>query len=156
MMRCVTVSAVVILLVAMVSPNLVHAHLGDDGDAIEDAYGPLVRRHLLDDGTVTASFHKDRDPHVYVVLFDHGMSVSESISRVDGRELSEKEIANFLKANGARAKWTRLPENGDKTKRRFERSDRRVEATYGKMGGVPTLTVKALGEILKTETLTHK
>jgi hypothetical protein len=139
MMRCLIVGAVVIML----CPNLVRARLGDDGDRVEDEYGPLVRRHLLDDGTVTATFHKDRAPYIYVVRFDHGMSVSESISRVDSRELSEKEIANFLKANAARAKWTNLPENGDNTKRRFERNDRRAEAAYGKIGGVPTLTVKA-------------
>jgi hypothetical protein len=145
MMRCVIASAVVIVLVTIVSPNLVHAHLGDDADRVEDEYGPLVRRHLLDDGTVTATFHKDRAPYIYVVRFDHGMSVSESISRVDGRELSDKEIANFLKTNAARAKWTNLPENDDNTKRRFERSDRRGEAIYGKIDGVPTLTVKALG-----------
>jgi hypothetical protein len=144
MMWCVRVSAVVILLVTIVSPNLVHAHLGDDGDRVEDEYGPLIRRHLLDDGTVTATFHKDRDPYTYVVRFDHGMSVAESISRVDGRELSDKEIANFLKTNAARAKWTNLPENGDKTKRRFERSDRRAEATYGEIVGVPTLTVREI------------
>jgi|ERR1051325_4605484 hypothetical protein len=145
MMRCVIVSAVVIVLVTIVSPNLVHAHLGDDADRVEDEYGPLVRRHLLDDGTVTATFHKDRAPYIYVVRFDHGMSVSESISRVDGRELSDKEIANFLKANAARAKWTNLAENGDKVKPRFERSDRRAQAIYGKIDAVSTLTVKALG-----------
>jgi hypothetical protein len=144
MMRRVIVSAVMILWVTMASPNLVHAHLGDDGDRVEDEYGPLVRRHLLDDGTLTATFHKDTEPYVYVVLFDHGMSVSEKISRTDGRELTEKEIAKFLKTNAARAKWTKMPEKDDKTKRRFERSDRRAEATYGEIGGVPTLTVREI------------
>src|ERR1043166_3128454 len=145
MIQRVLVSAVMILWVTMASPNLVHAHLGEDGDRVEDEYGPLVRRHLLDDGTVSATFRKDRDPYIYVVRFDHGMSVSEGISRADGRELSEREIANFLKANAARAKWRKLPENGDKVKPRFERSDRRAEAIYGKIDGLPTLTVKALG-----------
>jgi hypothetical protein len=142
-MRSVIVGAVVIALVTIVAPSVVRARLGEDGDRIEYEYGQLVRRHLFDDETLSATYHKNNDRYVYVVLFDHGLSVSEKITRVDGREFSEKEIANFLKADAARAKWTKTPENGDKQERRFERSDHQAEAAYGKVDGRPTLTVRA-------------
>jgi hypothetical protein len=138
------VNTVVILLFRIVSPNLVLAHLGQDADRVEDDYGPLIQRHLFDDGTVSVTFHQHKNPYLYVVLFDQGMSVSEKMSRVDGRELTEKEIANFLKANAARAKWRKMQESSDKEKRRFERSDHRAEATYGKIDGVPTLMVRGI------------
>ena len=57
------------------------------------------------------------------------------------REFTEKEMAKFLKDNAPpRAKWTKGPDN-DK-ERRFERSDHRAEAAYGRVDGRPTLSVK--------------
>ena len=139
----IIVGAVVIVLGIGLGPSAVQAHLNEDGDRVEMEYGPLVRRHTLDDGTVSVTYHKNKDPYVYVVLFDHGMSVSEKISRVDGREFTDKEIANFLKANAARTiTWTKMQENSDKTERRAERSDHRAEAIYSKVDGRPTLTVR--------------
>ena len=70
-------------------------------DKIEESYGMLVSRHLRDDGTVDVVYQKDR--YVYAVRFDRGVSVAEEYSRVDKRDLSEKEIARFLKMNAGRA-----------------------------------------------------
>ena len=58
---------------------------------------------MRDDGTVDVVYQKDR--YVYAVRFDRGVSVAEEYSRVDKRDLSEKEIARFLKMNVA-AKMT--------------------------------------------------
>src|SRR6266436_8191217 len=124
---------------AGVSP--VWANLGDGGDRIDDLYGNLIERHLLDDGTVSTLYHKDR--YLYFVVFDNGVSVLERYSHVKGTDLSEKEIARFLKANAGGATWA--PDNKSK-ERRFERSDHKAEATYANMAGRPTLTVREVGK----------
>src|SRR6266566_3803574 len=113
------------------------ANLGDGGDRIDDSYGNLVERHLLDDGTVSTLYHKDR--YLYFVVFDKGVSVLERYSHAKGTDLSEKEIAKFLKANAAGATW--VPDNNSK-ERRFKRSDHKAEATYGKVDDRLTLTVR--------------
>jgi hypothetical protein len=80
------------------------------------------------------------------VVFDNHVSVLEKYSRVDGAGLSEKEIAKFLKANAGRTvKWIRRDETGASKERRFKRSDDKAEATYGKMDGRLTLTVRVVG-----------
>ena len=131
----------VLFLTALAGVSSVCAKLGDGSDRIDDSYGNLVERHLRDDGTVSTLYHKDR--YLYFVIFDQGVSVLERYSRVNGADLSEKEIAGFLKANAGRTvTWIR----DDKSKeRRFERSDHKAEATYVTMDGRPTLTVRELG-----------
>src|SRR5215468_2077314 len=79
------------------------ARLGDNSERIEDSYGTIVQRRLRDDGTVSVVYTKGR--YLYMVTFANSRSISESYSRVNGKDLSEKEIANFLKANSG-AKWT--------------------------------------------------
>ena len=131
---------VVVLLTVFIAFSSVWANLGDGGDRIDDSYGNLIERHLLDDGTVSVLYHKDR--FLYFVVFDNGVSVLEKYSHVKGTDLSEKEIARFLKANAGRTvTWIR----DDKSKeRRFTRSDHKAEATYGKVDDRPTLTVREL------------
>jgi len=113
------------------------ANLGDGYDRVDDLYGNIVQRKLRDDGTVSVLYHKDR--YLYQVIFADGRSVSESYFNMKGTDLSEKEIAKFLKANSARATWT--PVN-TASERRFKRSDGKADATYGKVNGRPALTVK--------------
>src|SRR5262249_14304060 len=114
------------------------ANLGDNSERIEDAYGTIVQRRLRDDGTVTVVYTKGR--YLYMVTFADRRSISERYSRVNGADLSEKEITKFLKANSA-AKW--VPSNTG-TERRFKTSDGSVEATYGILNGRPALTVREL------------
>jgi hypothetical protein len=124
---------------AGVSP--VWANLGDGGDRIDDLYGNLIERHLLDDGTVSVLYHKDR--YLYFVMFAEGVSVLEKYSHIKGTDLSEKEIAKFLKANAGRSMtWT--PGSASKEGREFKRTDHKAEATYGKVDDRPTLTVREL------------
>ena len=115
------------------------ANLGDASDSIDDAYGNLVQRRLRDDGTVSVLYHKDR--YLYLVIFANDRSVSESYSHMNGTDLSEKEIAKFLKVNAAGGTW--IPANTSK-ERRFKRSDNRSEATYGSTTGRRALTVREL------------
>jgi hypothetical protein len=114
------------------------ANLGDNSERIEDAYGTIVQRRLRDDGTVSVVYTKGR--YLYMVTFANSRSVSESYSSVNGKDLSEKEITKFLKANSA-AKW--VPSNSG-TERRFKTSDGTAEATYGILNGRPALTVRDL------------
>jgi hypothetical protein len=112
------------------------ANLGDNSERIEDAYGTIVQRRLRDDGTVSVVYVKGR--YLYMVTFANSRSISESYSRANGTDLSEKEITKFLKAN-SRAKW--VPTNTG-TERRFKSSDGTAEATYGILNGRPALTVR--------------
>jgi hypothetical protein len=127
----------VLFVTVLAGTSSVCANLGEDGDRIDDSYGNLMQRHLRDDGTLDVLYHKDR--YLYFVIFDNGKSVLERYSHANGSKLSEKEIARFLKANGGGATWT---PNSRSTERRFNRSDAKAEATYGKVDGRPTLTVR--------------
>src|SRR6266480_3003480 len=130
---------IVVHLTIFAALSSVCAGLGDSDDRIDDSYGNLIERHLLGDGTVSVLYHKDR--YLYLVIFAEGRSVLERYSHVKGTDLSEKEIARFLKANAARATWA--PDNKSK-ERRFERSDHKAQATYANITGRPTLTVRDL------------
>ena len=130
--------SIALILALCVIASSASANLGDNSERIEDAYGTIVQRRLLDDGKVSVVYTKDR--YLYMVTFANSRSISESYSRVNGKDLSEREIAKFLKANSG-AKW--VPANTG-TERRFKSSDGTAEATYGILNGRPALTVRAL------------
>ena len=112
------------------------ANLGENSERIEERYGTIVQRRLRDDGTVSVVYAKGR--YLYMVTFANSRSISESYSRANGRDLSEKEITKFLKANSG-AKWTSVNAGSE---RRFKSSDGAAEATYGILNGRPALTVR--------------
>jgi hypothetical protein len=112
------------------------ANLGENSERIEERYGTIVQRRLQDNGTVSVVYTKGR--YLCMVTFANSRSISESYSRADGKDLSEKEIAKFLKGNSG-AKW--VPVNTG-TERHFKTSDGAAEATYGILNGRPALTVR--------------
>ena len=126
-------------LTVVTAVSSVSANLGEGSDTIENRYGNLVERQLRDDGTVSVLYHKDR--YLYLVIFANDRSISESYSHMNGTDLSEKEIAKFLKLNAAGGTW--ISANTSK-ERRFKRSDDRAEATYGSSSGRRALTVREL------------
>ena len=130
----------IIALAVITASSSVWAYLGDGSDRIDDLYGNLVQRRLRDDGTVSVLYHKDQ--YLYLVIFANDRSISESYSHMKGTDLSEKEIARFLKLNAAGGTW--IPANTSK-ERRFKRSDDRAEASYGTASGRRALTVRELG-----------
>jgi len=130
----------VVALTILAVSSSASAYLGDGSDRIEDLYVNLDQRRLRDDGTVSVVYHKGE--YIYVVIFANDRSISESYSHVKGTDLSEKEIAKFLKLNSAGGTW--IPANTSK-ERRFKRSDNRAEATYGTASGRRALTVRELG-----------
>ena len=130
--------SIALVLALCVIAGSVSANLGENSERIEDAYGTIVQRRLRDDGTVSVVYTKGS--YLYMVTFSNSRSISESYSRTNGRDLSEKEIAKFLKVNSG-AKW--IPVSGG-TERRFKSSDGAAEATYGILNGRPALTVRML------------
>jgi hypothetical protein len=130
--------SIALVLAFCVIASSASANLGADSERIEDAYGTIVQRRLRDDGTVSVVYAKGR--YLYMVTFANSRSISESYSRANGTDLSEKEITKFLQAN-SRAKW--VPVNTG-TERTFKSSDGSAEATYGILNGRPALTVRAL------------
>jgi hypothetical protein len=128
--------AVILAFCAMASSA--SANLGENSERIEDRYGTIVQRRLQNDGKVSVVYTKDR--YLYMVTFVNSRSVSESYSRANGKDLSEKEITKFLKANSG-AKW--VPSNTG-AERHFKSSDGAAEATYGILNGRPALTVRDL------------
>lgn len=129
----------VIALTFIAASSPVKAYLGDDSDRVDDLYGNLIKRRLRDDGTVSVLYGKGQ--YLYRVIFAGDRSISESYSLMNGKDLSEKEIARFLKANAAGGAWLSA---GASKGRRFKRSDDRAEATYGITEGRPALTVREL------------
>lgn len=133
---------VALFLAILAGVSAVSANLGDSDDKIEDSYGNVVQRHLRDDGTIDIVYHKGK--YLYFVIFDKRLSLLERYSRFDGADLSEKEIAKFLKANaGKGARWSGAATDTS-NERKFERSDHKAEATCARMNGRLTLTVRKL------------
>jgi hypothetical protein len=130
--------SIALVLALCVMASSASANLGANSEVIEDAYGTIVQRRLQDDGKVSVVYTKGR--YIYMVTFANSRSISESYSRANGTDLSEKEIAKFLKAN-SRAKW--VPLNSG-TERHYKTSDGSAEATYDILNGRPALTVRAL------------
>jgi len=128
-------SVALVLAVGLVSSSAL-ANLGENSERIEDRYVTIVQRRLRDDGTVSVVYTKDR--YLYMVTFANSQSISESYSRADGKDLSEREIAKFLKANSG-AKWVASTTGRE---RHFKTSDGAAEATYGILNGRPALTVR--------------
>src|ERR1044072_445211 len=115
-------------------------YLGDGSDRIEDLYGNLLQRRLRDDGTVSVLYRKGQ--YLYLVIFSNDRSVAETYSHAKGTDLSEKEIAKFLKLNGGGATWTAVDTSEGRC---FKRSDNKAEATYGSATGRRALTVRDIG-----------
>jgi hypothetical protein len=130
--------SIVVGLALLVGASTMSAGLGDRADRIDDAYGDIVQRHLLDDGRLNVVYHSGR--YLYSVIFADGRSILERYSRDNGRGLSAQEISKFLKANAGGAKW--IPENA--TQQRFKRSDGKAEATYSDESGRLALTVRQI------------
>jgi hypothetical protein len=130
----------VVALIVVTDLSSAWANLGEGSDRIEERYGNLVQRRLRDDGTVSVLYHKGQ--YLYLVIFANDRSISESYSHMNGKDLSEKEIAKFLKLNAAGGTW--IPANASK-ERRFKRSDGKAEAIYGSTTGRRALTVREVG-----------
>src|SRR5438067_13334824 len=59
--------SIALLLALCVIASSASANLGDNSERIEDAYGTIVQRRLLDDGKVSVVYAKAR--YLYMVTF---------------------------------------------------------------------------------------
>ena len=134
-MECMKQSIALVLGFCVIASSA-SANLGENSERIEDRYGTIVQRRLRDDETVSVVYAKGR--YLYMVTFANSRSISESYSHANGKDLSEKEITKFLKANSG-AKWVA---SNTGTERHFKTSDGAAEATYGILNGRPALTVR--------------
>jgi hypothetical protein len=131
----------ILVLIILTGAGSLCANLGDNDEKIENAYGNIVQRRLRDDGSVSVLYHKGR--YLYFVVFVNRRSILERYSRVDRADLSEKEIARFLKANaGPKMTWTPV-ERKSSQGRTLERSDHRAQAICAKVDGRLTLTMRS-------------
>lgn len=125
---------IVLLSIFLLGP--VYANLGDNENKINASYGKRIQRVPRADGTVSNLYEKG--DYILFVIFLRGASVFEMYAHANKTDLSSNEIMTFLKSNRGGATWA--PVNG--AERRFERSDHKAEATYVRLAGRPTLTVR--------------
>lgn len=130
--------SIVVVLALLIRASNLYGSLGDRADTVDDRYGDVVERRLLDNDRINIIYHSGR--YLYSVIFANGRSVLERYSMFNGRGFSRKEIDKFLKANAGGAKW--IPENA--TQQHFKRSDGRAEATYSDESGRLALTVRQI------------
>ena len=115
----------------------VYAKLGDNENKINASHGKRIQRVPRADGTVSNLYEKG--DYTFFVIFLKGVSVFEMYARANRTDLSSSEIATFLRANADGATWASAKKGAE---RRFERSDHKAEATYVRLAGRPTLTVR--------------
>ena len=125
-----------IVLLSMFLLGPVYANLGDNENKINASYGKQLQRLPRADGTVSNLYEKG--DYLFFVIFLKGASIFEMYAHANRTDLSSKEVTTFLKANRGGARWA--PVKG--AERRFERSDHKAEATYVRLAGRPTLTVR--------------
>jgi hypothetical protein len=126
---------IVLLSIFLFGP--VYANLGDNENKINASYGKRMQRVPRADGTVSNLYEKGN--YILFVIFLKGVSVFEMYARANRTDLSSNEITTFLKANRGGATWWPVNKGAE---RRFERSDHKAEATYVRLAGRPTLTVR--------------
>ena len=97
--------SVALILALCVIASSASANLGANSEIIEDAYG--TNRSTTPAGRRKGKCCVRKDRYLYMVTFANSRSISESYSRANGTDLSEKEITKFLKANSA-AKWVHI------------------------------------------------
>ena len=110
--------SIALVLALCIIASSASANLGANSELIEDAYGTIVQRRLLDDGKVSVVYTKGR--YLYMVTFANSRSVLESYARANGTDLSEKEITKFLKANSVPNGCPSTPAESDVLKRATE------------------------------------
>src|SRR5438045_8469818 len=83
--------SIALILALCVIASSASANLGDNSERIEDAYGTIVQRRLLDDGKVSVVYTKDR--YLCMVTFAKIRSFSELYYCISGYDLSVYEMS---------------------------------------------------------------
>jgi hypothetical protein len=115
------------------------ARLGQTEEQVSALFGKPIDAGTPDKEGVTTNMYKNPtgDYHA-LVQFLKGHSIAEAYSRVDGAQLSEKEMSIFLQGNSGGKEWIKDPR-----KLAWERSDHRARAWSETLSGRPTLLIQA-------------
>lgn len=116
------------------------ARLGNTEEQVNAVLGKPTDPGKPDSDGITTNMYKNpTGDYLAVVQFVKGRSVAEAYSRVDRRELSQKELSIFLEGNSAGNKWEKRPGK----KAAWIRSDHKAHAWYETVKGYPTLMIQA-------------
>ena len=115
------------------------ARIGQTEEQVSALFGKPIDAGKPDKDGVTTNMYKNPSGEYHaLVQFLKGHSIAEAYSRVDGAELSEKEMSIFLQGNSGGKEWKKDP-----TKLAWERSDHHAKAWYETLSGKPTLLIQA-------------
>ncbi len=115
------------------------ARIGQTEEQVSALFGNSIDPGTPDkDGVTTNMYKNPSGEYLALVQFRKGHSIAEAYSRVDGGQLSEKEMSIFLQGNAGGKEWTKDP-----NKLAWERSDHRAKAWYETLSGRPTLLIQA-------------
>jgi hypothetical protein len=115
------------------------ARIGQTEEQVSALFGKPIDAGTPDKEGVTTNMYKNPSGEYHaLVQFLKGHSIAEAYSRVDGHELSEKEMEIFLQGNSGGKEWAKDPR-----KLAWERSDHRVKAWHETLSGIPTLLIQA-------------
>jgi len=115
------------------------ARIGQTEEQVSALFGKPIDAGKPDKDGVTTNMYKNPSGEYHaLVQFLKGRSIAEAYSRVDGAELSEKEMSIFLQGNSGGKEWKK-----DSNKLAWERSDHHAKAWYETLSGKPTLLIQA-------------
>jgi hypothetical protein len=115
------------------------ARIGQTEEQVTALFGKPIDAGTPDKEGVTTNMYKNPSGEYHaLVQFQKGRSIAEAYSRVDGGELSEKEMSIFLQGNSGGKDWIKDPR-----KLAWERSDHRATAWCETLSGRPTLLIQA-------------
>ena len=132
---------ILILIAAIVLglSNDAFARIGQTEEQVRALFGKPIDAGTPDKEGVTTNMYKNPTGEYHaLVQFLKNHSIAEAYSRVDGGELSEKELSAFLQGNSGGKEWIKDPR-----KLAWERSDHRAKAWYETLSGRPTLLIQA-------------
>ena len=112
------------------------AALGNTESEIEDLFGTPVKQGAPDLKGVSTNLY-EKGNYVILVQFLSHLSLAESYTRQDQKELSQKEIDAFLEGSSNGRPWTKDPK-----KRAWERADHKAKAWCATVHGRPTLLIQ--------------
>jgi hypothetical protein len=133
-----TTMIIVAAIVLSLSSNA-FARIGQTEEQVSALFGRSIDAGTPDKEGVTTNIYKNPSgEYLALVQFLKGHSIAEAYSRVDGRQLSEKEMSIFLQGNSGGKEWIKDP-----NKLAWERSDHRAKAWYETLSDRPTLLIQA-------------
>ena len=113
------------------------AALGDTEDQISDLFGKPTEEGFPDKRGVSTNVYQ-KGNYIILVQFLRHLSLAESYTRTDKRELTDGEITALLEGSGNEVKWIKVPDKVE-----WQREDHKARAWCENVRGRPTLLIQA-------------